>query len=259
MASTRKRHGRFTTALAAAVAMFVSTGTPVDAADKRAVLELFTSQGCSSCPPADALLQKFAADNDLLALSFPVDYWDYLGWKDTLASRDNTERQYAYAKRRGDRSVYTPQVIINGREHAVGSDRRAIMKSIKEQADASGGALTVDVNLDVSGESVRVTLGDAVKKVPKARVWLVFYNSQETVAIGRGENRGTTITYTNIVRDMVSLGTWQGDALTFEKARADLTGKSDYDHCVVIVQRDERGLPGAIIGASDPRPVTNPS
>ena len=92
----------------------------------KGVIELFTSQGCSSCPPADALLKVLAEDRDLIALSLPIDYWDYLGWKDTLASHRNTERQSAYAAARGDGAIYTPQVVINGVAHVVGSDRGEI-------------------------------------------------------------------------------------------------------------------------------------
>ena len=101
----------------------VAAGAAPALATTKAVIELFTSQGCSSCPPADALLGEYAKRDDVLALSFPVDYWDYLGWKDTLASHENTERQRAYAAARGDRQVYTPQVVVNGVEHMVGSTR----------------------------------------------------------------------------------------------------------------------------------------
>src|SRR5512140_911562 len=99
---------------------------PAVAAEPRAVLELFTSQGCSSCPPADAVFASYAGRDDVIALSFHVDYWDYLGWNDTFASRENTDRQRSYAATRGDRQVYTPQIVVNGRDHVVGSDRLAL-------------------------------------------------------------------------------------------------------------------------------------
>ena len=95
-------------------------------AEPRAVIELFTSQGCSSCPPADKLAGELAQDPSLLVMSLPIDYWDYLGWKDTLASPGHTNRQRAYSKARGDREVYTPQVVVNGMAHVLGSDRSAI-------------------------------------------------------------------------------------------------------------------------------------
>src|SRR5204863_4556873 len=99
-------------------------------AQTRAVVELFTSQGCSSCPPADKLLAELAADPSLVAMSVPIDYWDYLGWKDTLADPHNTARQKAYAHARGDGQVYTPQVVVNGALHALGSDKAAIEVAI---------------------------------------------------------------------------------------------------------------------------------
>src|SRR5271167_2001384 len=101
-------------------------------AEPRAVVELFTSQGCSSCPPADKLLGEFAADPSLVAVSVPIDYWDYLGWKDTLASPGHTARQRAYAHVRGDRQVYTPQIVVNGSVHVLGSDRAAVDKAIAQ-------------------------------------------------------------------------------------------------------------------------------
>ena len=223
-------------------------------ADKRTVLELFTSQGCSSCPPADVLLKEFSADDSVLALSFAVDYWDYLGWKDTLASRANTERQYSYAAQRGDRSVYTPQIIINGREHAVGNDSRAIKRSIDRQQKDHGGTMGVEVDLTVSGDAITVGLGSARDGVRSrsAKVWLVLYAKKRVVKIARGENRGKTITYTNVVRDMVALGDWTGEAARMSLSHKSIkASKRDYDHCVVIVQHDDRGRPGEIIGASD--------
>ena len=107
-----------------------TSGSSDQAQPIRAVIELFTSQGCSSCPPADALLQKYAADPNVIALSMPVDYWDYLGWKDTFASPRNTERQRAYAKSRGDGAIYTPQAVINGSIHVNGSSRSEIDQAI---------------------------------------------------------------------------------------------------------------------------------
>src|SRR5437868_14905051 len=107
----------------AAVATTLTAGASALAGEPRAVVELFTSQGCSSCPPADKLMGEFAADPSLVSISLPIDYWDYLGWRDTLADPRHTARQKAYSKGRGDREVYTPQVVVNGSLHALGSDR----------------------------------------------------------------------------------------------------------------------------------------
>src|SRR5437868_13003779 len=111
-------------------------------AEPRAVIELFTSQGCSSCPAADKLIAEYSRDPSVIALSLAVDYWDYLGWKDTLALSGHTSRQRAYAKARGDREVYTPQVVIDGAEHALGSDKAAIEKTIRQTREQSS-ALTL--------------------------------------------------------------------------------------------------------------------
>src|SRR4249919_2286908 len=105
--------------------VFGSMAAPASA-EPRAVVELFTSQGCSSCPAADKLLGELAGDSSLIALSIPIDYWDYLGWKDTLASAGHSARQRAYARMRGDRQVYTPQIVVNGATHVLGSDRAAV-------------------------------------------------------------------------------------------------------------------------------------
>ena len=123
-------------------------------ASAKAVLELFTSQGCNSCPPADAILGEYAKNGDILALSFPVDYWDYLGWKDTLASHENTVRQKAYAEARGDRQVYTPQVIVNGATHVVGSNRQQI-----EAALNTSKPLPVPITMTAGTDSTTVTVG----------------------------------------------------------------------------------------------------
>ncbi len=166
-------------------------------ASPRAVIELFTSQGCSSCPPADRLLAKLARDPDVIALSLPVDYWDRLGWKDTLARHAFTERQEAYAAVRGDGQVYTPQAVINGREHAVGSERSAIEQS----AAATAAGLDVPLGIAREGDGFSVTVGDAPGKADaRGTIVLLPYVAAREVAIGRGENAHATVTYTNVVR-----------------------------------------------------------
>src|SRR5271169_6656660 len=117
-------------ASASLIAGFLITTYGIARAESRALLELFTSQGCSSCPAADKLLGDLAADPSLIALSLPIDYWDYLGWKDTLASPGDSARQRAYAHVRGDRQVYTPQIVVNGAMHVLGSDQSAVERMI---------------------------------------------------------------------------------------------------------------------------------
>src|SRR6516164_11066157 len=124
-------------------------------ADPRAVVELFTSQGCSSCPPADKILGELAKDPSVIALSMPIDYWDYLGWKDTLADARFSARQQAYSRVRGDRDVYTPQVIVNGSAHVVGSDRTAIESAIGTTRGTDG-VMSVPVSLTLAGKQLTV-------------------------------------------------------------------------------------------------------
>src|SRR6266851_3411915 len=131
-------------ASASLIAGLLITTYGIARAEPRALLELFTSQGCSSCPAADKLLGELSGDPALVALSVPIDYWDYLGWKDTLASPAHSARQRGYARVRGDRQVYTPQIVINGSTHALGSDRSAVDRAIT-QTDQKSGAMSLPV------------------------------------------------------------------------------------------------------------------
>jgi hypothetical protein len=211
-------------------------------AQPRYVLELFTSQGCSSCPPADKLLAQLADDSEFLVLSLPVDYWDRLGWKDTFAKHAFTERQYAYARIRGDGQVYTPQVVVNGSEHANGANRRAI--------DASAETTTpprLPVAVKRAGEDIEVTVAATGSGSPRATVVLLpFFGSRE-VAIGRGENAKRKIAYTNVVREIIPLGEWSGAAVSF---KAKLPNDAGYDGVVVLVQEGTVDNPGPILGAA---------
>jgi len=222
-------------------------------AGPRAVIELFTSQGCSSCPPADQLLGELARDPSLLTMSLPVDYWDYLGWKDTLALHGHSERQHAYAMARGDREVYTPQVVINGVVHALGSDKAAIERAIA-QSRQSGDVLALPVALTVEGGTVTVNVPAAKSANAHGEVWLCPVSGKVAVAIGRGENRGHTLTYTDVVRRWVKLGEWNGTAQTFTYKIADLAGSDvkpgDIDRLDVIVQSGVAAKPGVMLGAA---------
>src|SRR5471030_1181653 len=131
-------------------------------ADPRAVVELFTSQGCSSCPPADKILGELAKDPSVIALSMPIDYWDYLGWKDTLADARFSARQKAYSQMRGDREVYTPQVVVNGSVHVIGSDRAGIESAIGSTAKADG-VMSVPVTMTLNGKQINVSVAASSK------------------------------------------------------------------------------------------------
>jgi len=186
------------------------------AAPAKAVLELFTSQGCSSCPPADALFNTYAARKDIVTLSFHVDYWDYLGWKDTLASGKFTQRQRAYAKTHGDGMVYTPQVVVNGRDLLKGSNRGEIEKAVERSARQFG-EQRVPLRVRSEGGQVVIEAGAAAPghEVRSATVWLASVQARAEVTIHHGENSGKTLVYSNIVREITQVGTWSGKPEAF--------------------------------------------
>src|SRR5580658_10135864 len=126
-------------------------------ADPRAVVELFTSQGCSSCPPADKIIGELARDPSIIAMSMPIDYWDYLGWKDTLADARFSARQKAYSQARGDRDVYTPQVVVNGSVHVIGSDLAGIESAIAD-TDKAQGVMSVPISMTLAGKQINVSV-----------------------------------------------------------------------------------------------------
>lgn len=220
------------------LALAIATTSAMAADRPRGVVELFTSQGCSSCPPADRIVGELARDPSLVVLSLPVDYWDYIGWKDTFASPACTARQKGYAAARGDGQVYTPQAVIDGATHVVGSDRKALESAIAARANA----LKVDVGARNAGGRVSVDVGAGSGK---AVVWLAEILPRATVEVGRGENAGKTLDYTNVVRRMTRLGEWSGAAAHFDAP----TGGADVRY-IALVQEGSPERPGAIIGAA---------
>lgn len=235
------------TTAAIALGALIAGAVAAEAGETRAVLELFTSQGCSSCPPADALLGEYAERSDILALSFNVDYWDMLGWPDTLADHDYTERQRNYAQARGDGQVYTPQVVIDGRTHVVGSSRAEIDAALSANADG----LPVPVTLTVDGDSLSVDIGAARSPdLPHATLFLVMYDPRVPVEIERGENSGRTITYTNVVRKFRPVAMWKGAPMSVDLPRSEIA-QAKVGNCAVLLQAEtEAGLPGPILGAA---------
>ncbi len=216
-------------------------------AEPRAVVELFTSQGCSSCPAADKLIGELAKDPSIVAMSVPIDYWDYLGWKDTLAKPRHSARQRGYSAVRGDREVYTPQAVINGSAHAVGSDRAAIEAVIKKTRQHAS-TLSVPIKLTLSDEKLDVAV-EASKEAANAEVWLCAIAKAVPVAIGRGENRGHTVVYHNVVRRWVKLGAWNGTAQTFSVPKSELK-RDGVDTVAILVQGGTIESPGAMLGAA---------
>jgi hypothetical protein len=223
------------------------------AAEPRALLELFTSQGCSSCPDADKLLGELTGDPSLIALSVPIDYWDYLGWKDTLASPAHSARQRAYAHVRGDRQVYTPQIVVNGSTHVLGSDHAAIDRAIV-QTDQKAGVMSLPVLLSIGGASssaqnLNVQVESAENEHGTGEVWLCPLAKAISIDIGRGENHGRTITYHNVVRSWVKLGDWAGTKSDWHVPLSQIAS-GDVDAAVVMVQEGSHDKPGIILGAA---------
>ena len=227
--------------------MLVFSATVADAGEPRAVIELFTSQGCSSCPAADKLLGELATDPSLVAVSIPIDYWDYLGWKDTLASPAHSARQRAYARVRGDRQVYTPQIVVNGLTHVLGSDRSAVERAITV-TDRNAAVMSVPVALAVGGNAVSVKVG-AAKDHVGGEVWLCPLARAVPVDIGHGENHGRTVTYHNVVRRWLKLGDFAGTDAAWDVPLADILD-DDIDAAAVVVQQGTHEKPGTILGAA---------
>lgn len=208
---------RFLPILSAAAALAACSAAP--AAESRTqpessttvahpvVVELFQSQGCASCPPANAAVNAIAGRPDVLALSFAVTYWDRLGWKDVFADPAYTRRQWEYARAAGRPNVATPQVIVNGRSAIVGGNAARLAQTISREGPARGGPA-----LSIAGNTVRIAAGRAASP---SIVWLVRYDPKvRQVAIHAGENGGRTLPHRNVVRQLVMLGKWRGKAAT---------------------------------------------
>jgi len=219
-------------------------------ADPRAVVELFTSQGCSSCPPADKVLGELANDPSVVALSMPIDYWDYLGWKDTLADSRFTARQKAYSQVRGDREVYTPQVVVNGSVHVIGSDLPGIENAI-HVTSKSDGVMSVPVSMTQSGTQITVSVAAAAKApaVRHGEVWICSVAKAVPIAIGRGENRGRQVTYHNVVRGLLKVGDWNGAPASWTVPLENIS-RDGVDAAVVFLQDGNRDRPGVMLGAT---------
>ncbi|KQP50175.1 DUF1223 domain-containing protein [Methylobacterium sp. Leaf106] len=198
------------------------------------VVELFTSQGCSSCPPAEALLGELAGRDDLLALGFHVTYWDDLGWKDTESFEGATERQATYAGHLGEGN-FTPQLVIDGRRSVVGS-RRTEATSAVAAARAEMGAETKIAIVRRTGR-IAVTVGAGKGS---AKVFLVGFDRSLRTPVARGENSGRTLVQANVVRSLRTLGTWSGEPLEFSEALP-----AGQDAAVIVQQSD-----GRILGAA---------
>ena len=219
-------------------------------AEPRAVVELFTSQGCSSCPPADQIIGELAEDPAVIALSMPIDYWDYLGWKDTLADSRFSARQKAYSQMRGDREVYTPQVVVNGSAQVIGSDRAGIESAIADTKKADG-VMSVPVSMTLSGKQINISVAASGEGPAAAHgeVWICSISKAVPISIGRGENSGREITYHNVVRNLLKVGDWDGTPGSWTVPLENIA-REGVDAAVVYVQDGSRDRPGPMLGAA---------
>lgn len=212
--------------------LWLGMASAVWAQEMPVVVELYTSQGCSSCPPADAYLhQELSARDDVIALALHVDYWDYIGWKDSFASPQYTQRQHRYAHAAGHRSVYTPQMIINGKDHVVGTHPDRVERFIAAQKQAER---NVSLALERTGSVVQIRATSAVSA--PMQVHVVRYRAAEKVSIKRGENAGRVLTYSNIVDDWKMVKNWNGAA----ELSLDLSVEGDAP-VVVLIQHENGG------------------
>jgi hypothetical protein len=219
----------------ALAALFIAAASHArDARQVDTVVELYTSQGCSSCPPADKLMSKLTENPSVLGLSLPVTYWDYIGWKDTLASALNDARQANYRDKMNERYVYTPQMIVGGTEHFVGSSKELLASHLN---DFAGHARKIALDWNFTDDGIEVTLP---KSAVTATLWQMDLDRAKQVAIGRGENSGKSVTYHNVVRKIESLGRWNGDARTLKLALDPMLTEGR-DACAILVQEHEFG------------------
>lgn len=223
---------------------------PADAGEQAqpVLVELFTSQGCSSCPPADQILGDMQKRSDVVALSFSIDIWDYTGWRDTLATRENTLRQQAYEKVLPSHRVYTPQMVIDGTRDVVGNQRQEVLGAVDKRLGATRGK-RLALALAQAGDTVQVRIGASPVLKTSATVWLARTLSSRTVNIAKGENSGRVITYHNVVRRFAAVGKWSGDAVTLELPAQGEQGEIT-DGVAVWVQT---GSHGPVLGAAQLR------
>ena len=213
----------------AACGLWAALAPPV-LAEPVVVVELFTSQGCASCPPADEFLEALVKDPRVIPLSLHVDYWDYIGWQDTFGNARFTARQKAYAHAAGEKMIYTPQIIVSGGERLVGNEGEAVAVAVQRGA---GRPSDVALQLSRDGDMVTINAQSPAPLPAPVRVQLVRYLPQQTVEIAGGENAGQIVTYSNIVTDWQIVGEWAGQeplALTVPAAGS--------EPVVVILQND---------------------
>lgn len=225
-------------AILTAMATATLMAAPVTATADAVLVELFTSQGCSSCPPADEVLGQLANRDGVIALSLHVDYWDYLGWKDEFAKPEHTQRQQGYAKAAQQNMIYTPQMVVGGVDSVVGTRTMELMDHIAKHQRA---ASSVEINLSRSGGAIMIE-AKSLSKGGERIVQLVRFMPEASVAIKRGENAGRTVTYHNVVTSWTVVGNWNG------AAPLQMTAPLDGDQPSVVVIQD--GTSGPVLAAA---------
>lgn len=230
-----------------AAVLALAAFTPAAAGDTRAapkaVLELFTSQGCSSCPEADAMFEEMSRSSDYIALAYHVDYWDYIGWPDTFGAKANSDRQRDYAESWGSSRIFTPQLVVNGVKGVVASRKREVEGAI------GGTTLQLPVTLTPTDDMLEVAIGGD-DSMGEAVVWLVSFIDRAEVNIERGENEGKKIAYTQIVTGRQAVGVWDPQNGAHFKLPLSEVLPDSSNGAVVMVQQERDGLPGRILGAA---------
>lgn len=217
----------------ALIATLIGFSAPLAAQDSPVVVELYTSQGCSSCPPADALLYELADRDDVIALAMHVDYWDYIGWKDPFGNPAHAERQRAYAAAGNRRTIYTPEMVVQGQTDIVGSKPMKLAEAIAAHARTPR---AVGLTLSRDGDVVQIDARNIAASTDDMTVHLLRYTPRQTTKIKRGENRGKTLDYANVVEGWTVLGSWDGR--TPLSMTAQVVGDKP---TVVIIQQDAAG------------------
>jgi hypothetical protein len=239
------RRGRLPLGVIVAFLVVASLAAPLTArAGSPVVVELFTSQGCSSCPPADEYLGEMTARSDIIPLAFHVDYWNYIGWNDPFASKQMTHRQKAYSKALGQRYIYTPEMVVNGTTQEVGSNRHGVEALIEAAHKAPQSGPSISLTREDDGRiRLRVGAASSSKEAPAkemATIWLVKFDREHVTSVATGENEGRTLTDYNAVRTLHQLGSWTGEAvdMVYDANEPDEPGNGG---CAILVQRDGTG------------------
>jgi len=218
-------------------ALMVAFAVRADAQSDLVVVELFTSQGCSSCPPAEQYLGELALRDDVLALEYHVDYWDYIGWKDEFAQAAFTQRQRRYSRRLGSRYVYTPQIVIGGAAHEVGSNRVAVENQmVKQRRERENAHMAPHVALQhVDGRLLITVEGQTTSAYD---ILLATFDGSHETKVTRGENAGRTLVNSNVVRTLDVVGEWRGGPMQLELSLSDLPGDAG---CAILLQEPDGG------------------